>query len=87
MAWTWHSRSTAAGAPGTLFALIEGTAAGAMLAVAAETMLPEVFPRGGWAVDITTSGLPGKPVAEKWKNISVPLVPTDHPPAGGHANP
>jgi hypothetical protein len=46
MAWTWHSRSTAAGAPGTLFALIEGTAAGAMLAVAAETMLLEVFPRG-----------------------------------------
>jgi CRP-like cAMP-binding protein len=42
------------GAPPTVFALIEGIAAGAMLTVVAETMLPEAFHKGGGVVGIST---------------------------------
>jgi CRP-like cAMP-binding protein len=42
------------GAPETLFALIEGIAAGAMLTMVAETMLPEAFHKGGGVVGIST---------------------------------
>lgn len=42
------------GAPGPLFALIEGVAAGAMLTMIAETMLPEAFHKGGGVVGIST---------------------------------
>jgi CRP-like cAMP-binding protein len=41
-------------APETLFAFIEGIAAGAMLTVVAETMLPEAFHKGGGIVGIST---------------------------------
>jgi zinc transporter ZupT len=37
-----------------LFATIEGLAAGAMLAMVAETMLPEAFHRGGGVVGLST---------------------------------
>jgi CRP-like cAMP-binding protein len=42
------------GAPDTVFALIEGIAAGAMLTMVAETMLPEAFHKGGGIVGIST---------------------------------
>jgi len=42
------------GASATVFALIEGIAAGAMLTVVAETMLPEAFHKGGGIVGIST---------------------------------
>jgi CRP-like cAMP-binding protein len=42
------------GAPDALFALIEGVAAGAMLTMVAETMLPEAFHKGGGVVGIST---------------------------------
>lgn len=42
------------GASDTVFALIEGIAAGAMLTVVAETMLPEAFHKGGGVVGIST---------------------------------
>jgi CRP-like cAMP-binding protein len=42
------------GAPDTLFALIEGIAAGAMLTVVAETMLPEAFHNGSGIVGMST---------------------------------
>jgi len=42
------------GAPDTVFALIEGIAAGAMLTMVAETMLPEAFHKGGGVVGIST---------------------------------
>lgn len=41
-------------APGSLFALIEGVAAGAMLTMVAETMLPEAFHKGGGIVGLST---------------------------------
>jgi zinc transporter ZupT len=41
-------------APDTLFAWIEGVAAGAMLTMVAETMLPEAFHKGGGIVGIST---------------------------------
>jgi hypothetical protein len=37
-----------------VFALIEGIAAGAMLTMIAETMLPEAFHKGGGIVGIST---------------------------------
>ncbi len=40
----------------TVFALIEGIAAGAMLTMIAETMLPEAFHRGGGVVGLSTLG-------------------------------
>lgn len=42
------------GAPPTLFAVIEGLAAGAMLTMIAETMLPEAFEKGGSITGIAT---------------------------------
>ncbi|MFO7803595.1 MAG: cyclic nucleotide-binding domain-containing protein [Desulfovermiculus sp.] len=42
------------GAPDKVFALIEGIAAGAMLTMVAETMLPEAFHKGGSIVGIST---------------------------------
>jgi CRP-like cAMP-binding protein len=42
------------GAPHAVFALIEGMAAGAMLTMVAETMLPEAFHKGGGVVGIST---------------------------------
>jgi len=42
------------GAPVELFALIEGIAAGAMLTMVAETMLPEAFHKGGGVVGLST---------------------------------
>ncbi|MCF7996886.1 MAG: cyclic nucleotide-binding domain-containing protein [Chromatiaceae bacterium] len=42
------------GAPVQLFALIEGIAAGAMLTMVAETMLPEAFHKGGGVVGLST---------------------------------
>jgi CRP-like cAMP-binding protein len=42
------------GAPATLFSLLEGIAAGAMLTVVAETMLPEAFLKGGGVVGLST---------------------------------
>jgi zinc transporter ZupT len=42
------------GAQDVVFALIEGVAAGAMLTVVAETMLPEAFHKGGGIVGIST---------------------------------
>ena len=41
-------------APDALFALIEGVAAGAMLTMVAETMLPEAFHKGGGVVGLST---------------------------------
>ena len=41
-------------APGTLFALIEGIAAGAMLTMVAETMLPEAYHKGAGVVGLST---------------------------------
>ncbi len=41
-------------APVMVFALIEGIAAGAMLTMVAETMLPEAFHKGGGIVGIST---------------------------------
>jgi CRP-like cAMP-binding protein len=41
-------------APHRVFALIEGVAAGAMLTMVAETMLPEAFHKGGGIVGIST---------------------------------
>ncbi len=41
-------------APAEVFALIEGIAAGAMLTMVAETMLPEAFHKGGGIVGIST---------------------------------
>lgn len=43
-------------APGTLFAFIEGLAAGAMLTMIAETMLPEAYHKGGGVVGLSTLG-------------------------------
>jgi len=42
------------GAPAPVFAWIEGIAAGAMLTMVAETMLPEAFHKGGGVVGIST---------------------------------
>ncbi len=42
------------GVSGTTFGIIEGTAAGAMLVMIAETMLPEAFERGGAVVGLST---------------------------------
>jgi zinc transporter ZupT len=42
------------GAPATLFSLLEGIAAGAMLTVVAETMLPEAFLKSGGVVGLST---------------------------------
>jgi zinc transporter ZupT len=42
------------GAPDAVFAWIEGLAAGAMLTMVAETMLPEAFHKGGGVVGIST---------------------------------
>jgi len=42
------------GAPESVFAWIEGIAAGAMLTMVAETMLPEAFHKGGGVVGIST---------------------------------
>jgi zinc transporter ZupT len=42
------------GAPATLFSLLEGIAAGAMLTVVAETMLPEAFLKDGGVVGLST---------------------------------
>lgn len=41
-------------APARVFALIEGVAAGAMLTMVAETMLPEAFHKGGGVVGLST---------------------------------
>jgi zinc transporter ZupT len=41
-------------APEAVFAWIEGIAAGAMLTMVAETMLPEAFHKGGGVVGIST---------------------------------
>ena len=43
-----------AGAPATLFSIIEGIAAGAMLTMIADTMLPEAYLKGGNIVGIST---------------------------------
>jgi len=43
-----------ADAPHTLQALLEGMAAGAMLAMIAQTMLPEAFEHGGWLTGLMT---------------------------------
>lgn len=40
--------------PEWLFALIEGCAAGAMLTMIAQTMLPEAYRKGGWITGLTT---------------------------------
>jgi len=42
------------GVSGTTFGILEGTAAGAMLVMIAETMLPEAFERGGAVVGLST---------------------------------
>lgn len=42
------------GVSGTTYGIIEGTAAGAMLVMIAETMLPEAFERGGAVVGLST---------------------------------
>jgi len=42
------------GISGTAYGIIEGTAAGAMLVMIAETMLPEAFERGGAVVGLST---------------------------------
>jgi len=42
------------GVSGTTYGVIEGTAAGAMLVMIAETMLPEAFERGGAVVGLST---------------------------------
>jgi zinc transporter ZupT len=42
------------GAPAPVFAVIEGLAAGAMLTMVAETMLPEAFHKGGGVVGLST---------------------------------
>lgn len=52
---------TMASAPEAAYAVIEGFAAGAMLTVVAETMLPEAYQRGGGIVGLST--LPGFLVA------------------------
>lgn len=44
------------GAPPTLFSLIEGIAAGAMLTMIAETMMPEAYLKGGSVVGLSTLG-------------------------------
>ena len=44
------------GASGSVFALIEGIAAGAMLTMIAETMLPEAYHKGGGVVGLSTLG-------------------------------
>ena len=41
-------------APVFLFAIFEGCAAGAMLAMVAETMLPEAYEQGGAVVGLST---------------------------------
>ena len=41
-------------APRELQALLEGLAAGAMLAMIAQTMLPEAFDHGGWLTGLMT---------------------------------
>ncbi len=43
-----------ANAPAMLFSFIEGIAAGAMLTMIAETMLPEAYFKGGSIVGIST---------------------------------
>jgi len=43
-----------ADAPHHLRALLEGMAAGAMLAMIAQTMLPEAFEHGGWLTGLMT---------------------------------
>jgi zinc transporter ZupT len=43
-----------ADASAELFALIEGVAAGAMLTMVAETMLPEAYHKGGGVVGLST---------------------------------
>ena len=43
-----------AGAPAFLFHLVEGMAAGAMLTMVAETMLPEAFHKGGSITGLST---------------------------------
>ncbi len=45
-----------ASAPASVFALVEGLAAGAMLTMIAETMLPEAYHRGGGVVGLSTLG-------------------------------
>ena len=64
--WMWTSLMLVAGlgaflgnllfaeAPPYLFALIEGTAAGAMLTMVAETMLPEAYHKGGAITGMAT---------------------------------
>ena len=42
------------GAPGFLFAIVEGVAAGAMLTMIAETMLPEAYHKGGSVTGFST---------------------------------
>ncbi|HSO63870.1 MAG TPA: ZIP family zinc transporter, partial [Ornithinibacter sp.] len=44
------------GASGSVFALIEGIAAGAMLTMIAETMLPEAYHKGAGVVGLSTLG-------------------------------
>jgi len=41
-------------APDWLFAFIQGSAAGAMLTMISQTMLPEAFRRGGWITGLST---------------------------------
>lgn len=41
-------------APGWLFAMIEGSAAGAMLVMISQTMLPEAYHKGGWIIGLST---------------------------------
>jgi zinc transporter ZupT len=43
-----------ADSPHHLRALLEGMAAGAMLAMIAQTMLPEAFEHGGWLTGLMT---------------------------------
>jgi zinc transporter ZupT len=50
----WMGSIFFAGAPPFAFALIEGLAAGAMLTMIAETMLPEAFHKGGAITGIAT---------------------------------
>lgn len=46
--------ATMAHAPGAAYGVIEGFAAGAMLTVVAETMLPEAYQRGGGIIGLST---------------------------------
>jgi len=66
-AGAWLGRIFFVGAPPFVFALTEGLAAGAMLTMIAETMLPEAFHKGGSVTGLAT--LAGFLIAVMFKTI------------------